>query len=145
MVGVDQKVKGSGEGGDGLLRVPSAHAERRKWREGAVAQFWVEQRESGRGPELKGGRAVSCGHVTQEGEGVQTRAAAARGRRRRVAHGGGRERERRERAGEVGQWAGPQNGSHLSAKEGGREREWQVGPAAIQIKFEIIQICYNLV
>jgi hypothetical protein len=34
-VGVDQKVKGSGEGGDGLLRVPSAHAERRKWREGA--------------------------------------------------------------------------------------------------------------
>jgi hypothetical protein len=73
------------------------------------------------------------------------RAAATRKRRRQVAHGGGRERERRERAGEVGQWAGPQNGSHLSAKEGGREREWQVGPAAIQIKFEIIQICYNLV
>jgi hypothetical protein len=30
-------------------------------------------------------------------------------------------------------------------KEGGRGREWQVGPAAIQIKFEIIQIHSNLV
>jgi hypothetical protein len=27
----------------------------------------------------------------------------------------------------------------------GRGREWQVGPAAIQIKFEIIQIRFNLV
>jgi hypothetical protein len=35
MVGVDQKAKSGGQGGDGLLRVPSAHAERRKWREGA--------------------------------------------------------------------------------------------------------------
>jgi hypothetical protein len=34
-VGVDQKAKGGGEGGDGLLWVPSAHAETRKWREGA--------------------------------------------------------------------------------------------------------------
>jgi hypothetical protein len=34
-VGVDEKATGGGEGGDGLLRVPSACAERRKWREGA--------------------------------------------------------------------------------------------------------------
>jgi hypothetical protein len=71
--------------------------------------------------------------------------AAARGQRRRDAHRGGRERERRERAGEASQWASPLSGSRLSAKEGGRGREWQVGPVAIQIKFKIIQIRSNLV
>jgi hypothetical protein len=34
-VGVDEKATGGGEGGDGLLRVSSACAERRKWREDA--------------------------------------------------------------------------------------------------------------
>jgi hypothetical protein len=54
-------------------------------------------------------------------------------------HGGGRGRERRERADEADQWA------RLLAKEGGRGREWQVGPTAIQIKFKIIQIRSKLV
>jgi hypothetical protein len=43
--------------------------------------------------------------------------------------GGNREGGREE----AGRWAGPWGGAHPSAKHGEREREWQVGPAVIQL------------
>jgi hypothetical protein len=43
--------------------------------------------------------------------------------------GGNREGGREE----AGQWAGLWGGAHPSAKQGEREREWQVGPAVIQL------------
>jgi hypothetical protein len=45
-----------------------------------------------------------------------------------VPNGDGEREEWRE---EAGRWAGLQDRPHLSAKRGEREREWQVGPAAI--------------
>jgi hypothetical protein len=85
---------------------------------------------------------VSCGHAAREG--VRTRAAAAQGRRCRVMHGGGRGRESRERAGEAGQWAAPQSGSHLSAKEGERGREWQVGSGLRLNVFKLISKVFKI-
>jgi hypothetical protein len=51
------------------------------------------------------------------------------GRRRLRSVSGDREREGGRE--EAGVWASPWDGSHLSAKQGERERDRQVGPAAI--------------
>jgi hypothetical protein len=48
-------------------------------------------------------------------------------RARRVAGGDGEREGGRE---EVGRWASPRDGPHLSGERGERERGWQVGPAA---------------
>jgi hypothetical protein len=56
----------------------------------------------------------------------------------------GEERERRER-GRLAGWAGPRSGSHLSAKERERGREWQVGPGLRLNIFILVQKCSNLI
>jgi hypothetical protein len=48
-------------------------------------------------------------------------------RARRVAGGDGEREGGRE---EVGRWASPRDGPHMSGELGERERGWQVGPAA---------------
>jgi hypothetical protein len=73
----------------------------------------------------KGGRLFQR-HV-EERRGLAE--APTRARRRRAA----RCAVTGEGEGEAGRWTGPRGGAHPSAKRGEREREWQVGPAAIQL------------
>jgi hypothetical protein len=44
---------------------------------------------------------------------------------------------------EAGRWAGPQDGPHPSVKRGEKDREWQVGAAAIQSNLKYFKTIRN--